>query len=238
MIRIAVLEDNNDMVMELRRYFDRYEAENPVRWSRSLFTDENKLLLDCRYCSDYQIILADMDYRKEERFQTILKIQETEKNCAFVLLSSDEEIFREGYRIEAAGCLIKPVTYRKFEELLHTILAPLEEQGTKGLLFPVSDGFKRVQESRILYMERKGERLVCHTMDGDFDAEEGNGTIMDRLSGDTFFRCGKMYLINLENVDGIQENEIRMGSRRIPVTPAESKETLAALNRYLSEVGV
>ena len=47
-----------------------------------------------------------------------------------------------------------------------------------------------------------------------------------------------MYLINLENVDGIQENEIRMGSRRIPVTPAESKETLGALNRYLSEVGV
>ena len=238
MIRIAILEDDKVMLTELRKYLDLYERENAVRWNISLFTDEQKLLLDCKYCSDYQVILMDMDQRREDKFSAITKIRETDKNCVILLLSSNEGIYQEGYRVEASGCLLKPVTYRKFEELLLTVLKPLEEKSGKSILFSVPDGIRKVPESRILFMEKKGDRFVCHSLDGDFDISESMEDISGRLTKDTFFPCGKLYLLNLENVDGIQENVIRVGEKQVTVTPAESLEAIGALNRYLSEVGL
>ncbi|MDE6590567.1 MAG: LytTR family transcriptional regulator, partial [Oscillospiraceae bacterium] len=56
------------------------------------------------------------------------------------------------------------------------------------------------------------------------------------LSSESFFRCNKCYLVNLEFVDGVDNNCILIGDDRIQVSRARKKALMDALNNYINEV--
>ena len=55
-------------------------------------------------------------------------------------------------------------------------------------------------------------------------------------AAEAFFRCNKCYLVNLEHVTGIEENNVLIGNEKVQVSRARKKELLDVLNDYLNEV--
>ena len=78
--------------------------------------------------------------------------------------------------------------------------------------------------------------LVYHTRNGDISSRGSLGDVEKQLGTVSFFRCGKSYLINLEYVDGIQNNEVLLGDMRITLSRGRKKELMDALNNYINEV--
>lgn len=56
------------------------------------------------------------------------------------------------------------------------------------------------------------------------------------LGSSLFFRCNKCYLVNLEHIDGIAENNVFLKGEQIQVSRSKKKALLNALNNYISEV--
>ena len=52
----------------------------------------------------------------------------------------------------------------------------------------------------------------------------------------SFFRCNKGYLVNLEHVDAIREDNAVVHGETVQVSRARKKAFLDALNNYLGEV--
>ena len=51
-----------------------------------------------------------------------------------------------------------------------------------------------------------------------------------------FFRCNKCYLVNLDYVDSVQNNDICIGKDVVRVSRAKKKEFMDTLNNYINEV--
>ena len=58
-----------------------------------------------------------------------------------------------------------------------------------------------------------------------------------RLHGKGFLRCNKCYLVNLEHVNGVNENCADVDGDQIQVSRPKKKAFLDALNNYINEVG-
>ena len=48
----------------------------------------------------------------------------------------------------------------------------------------------------------------------------------------------RVYLVNLEHVDSIEGEMIRVGEISVPISQGEKESALNALDRYLSDAGV
>lgn len=60
--------------------------------------------------------------------------------------------------------------------------------------------------------------------------------IEEKPEKESFFRCNKCYLVNLEHVTGIEENNVLIGNEKVQVSRARKKEFLDVLNDYLNEL--
>jgi DNA-binding LytR/AlgR family response regulator len=56
------------------------------------------------------------------------------------------------------------------------------------------------------------------------------------LENESFFRCNKCYLVNLEHVERFEGSNVIVGDDEVQVSRARKKEILAALNKYMNEV--
>ncbi len=238
MIRIALLEKNTSLVRVIREYLYRFEAENGIRYSISHFSDENQLLLDCQYCSDYHILIADTDEDREQVMDALDGIRAADSQTQILLLSGHEETVRDGYRIGAGAFLLKPLTEENFSENFGPFLYAEEGRQRHRLMVEVDDGLQRLDESRLLFVEMKGQELVYHTLDGQVVSKGSIGETQKKLHSGSFFQCGQTFLLNLEFIEGIEKNTVFIDKSRIRVSDREKEQTMEALNRYLEAEGV
>ena len=59
--------------------------------------------------------------------------------------------------------------------------------------------------------------------------------VEQKLPPENFFRSSKAYLVNLEHVDGIQDEDAIVNGERVQISRAKRKAFLAALNHYMGE---
>lgn len=96
---------------------------------------------------------------------------------------------------------------------------------------------RKLAVSQIAYVEVRDHDLTYHTAGGE--ALPAKGTLSEAeslLGADSFFRCNKCYLVNLEYVDGVDNTCILIGGDRVQVSRARKKALLDALNDYINEV--
>ena len=71
------------------------------------------------------------------------------------------------------------------------------------------------------------------------EALPAKGTLSEAealLGSQSFFRCNKCYLVNLEYVDRVDNNSVLIGGEQIQVSRARKRALLDALNDYINEV--
>ncbi len=59
--------------------------------------------------------------------------------------------------------------------------------------------------------------------------------VEQKLPPENFFRSSKAYLVNLEHVDGIQDEDAIVNGERVQISRAKRKAFLAALNHYMGK---
>lgn len=87
--------------------------------------------------------------------------------------------------------------------------------------------FRRAQERRV-------QRTVrVQTLEAKGVLSE----LEEALTAYHFFRCNKCYLVNLEHVNGVNENCADVDGDQIQVSRPKKKAFLDTLNNYINEVG-
>ena len=56
------------------------------------------------------------------------------------------------------------------------------------------------------------------------------------LEGLNFFQCNKGYLVNLEYVDAITGNDVKIGNELLQVSRAKKKPLIDALNEFMRKM--
>ncbi|MCF0133212.1 MAG: response regulator transcription factor [Blautia sp.] len=234
MIRIAIVEDDKSYAQELIANLDRYEQECGHNLVVQWFQDGEDIVED--YKCNFDIILMDVEMMFMNGMTAAEKIREIDKEVIIIFITNMPQYAIKGYMVDALDYVLKPLSYYAFSQKIDRALQRLDKRKKKFLPVSVKGGMKKLDISRIYYIEVQDHDLCFHTMDGDYEAKGSMKELELTLEKDPFYRCNKCYLVNLEHISGIQGNDLLIGGTIIQVSRSRKKELMNQLNNYMNEV--
>ena len=100
---------------------------------------------------------------------------------------------------------------------------------------PARAACKSSMSPTFYYVEICDHDLLFHTKQGEVHSTGSMRDVEQKLPPENFFRSSKAYLVNLEHVDGIQDEDAIVNGERVQISRAKRKAFLAALNHYMGE---
>lgn len=235
MIKIAIVEDDINYSSQLTEYLGRYEADFGERFDISTYFDGDAIVED--YHSQFDIILMDVEMRFMDGMSAAEEIRRSDKEVVIIFITNMPQYAIRGYAVEALDYILKPVSYFAFSQRLSRAISRMKKREQRSVIIPVKGGTVRVEASSIQYIESQGHSIIYHTTGGDYVS---SGTMKDSeeaLRELHFFRGSKWYLINLQQVEGLDDDIAKLkGGKTVALSRGRKKEFMEALAQYWGEV--
>jgi DNA-binding LytR/AlgR family response regulator len=158
---------------------------------------------------------------------SLLKV--LKKRPLVVLTTAYSEYALEGYELDVADYLLKPITFERFLKSVDKIMQRLEadpkpvittfETGSSPTFVFVKDGTKlvKVRLDEILYVEGLKDYVTIHTKSQKITTLQRMKVLEEQLPTDKFIRVHNSYIVALDAIDVIQKNEVSIGSVSLPI---------------------
>lgn len=234
MIRIALVEDDRTYREELMQFLKRYEQESNEKFHITTFTDGDEIVDG--YSCDFDIILMDIVMKYMNGMDAAEQIREIDSEVVIIFITNTPQYAMKGYMVDALDYVLKPITYFSFSQRIDRALARMKKRTTKYLSIAYKGGLKKLDVSQITYVEVRDHDLIFHTAEKEYLSKGTLSDVEQMLEQQHFFRCNKCYLVNLEYVEGVQNNDILVAGDLVQVSRAKRKALLDALNDYINEV--
>ena len=175
-------------------------------------------------------------YRREKN-RELLRSGEMDADVILIFITNMAQYAIRGYSVGALDYVLKPVPYFAFSEQLKKAEKNLARRASHYLMVPVESGLRRLDSSRLYYLESEGHRVHYYTEDGDFSAPGTLKAVEEKLAGRPFARCNSGYLVNLAQVQAVQQNTVQVGPYELQISRPKRKAFLAALTDYIGGEG-
>ena len=217
-------------------YVQRYTRQYGTEFSVTEFADGVDILEN--YRPVYDIVFLDVEMKHLDGMETARRIRELDPEVMLVFITNMAQYAIKGYAVGALDYVLKPVPYFAFSQQLQKVEAQLRRRTRHYLAVPVEGGLRRLDTSRIYYIESEGHRVHFYTEEGDFAAPGALKALEEKLADRPFARCNSGYLVNLAQVQAVQQNTVEVGPYELQVSRPKRKSFLAALTDYIGGDGL
>lgn len=231
MIRIALVEDDKLYAGQVQEYLARYEKEKGREFSVQVFADGEDITED--YKAEYDIIFMDIQMQFMDGMTAAEKIREKDHKVVIIFLTSMVSYAVKGYEVEALDYIVKPVDYLVFSQKLDRALERVKDREVHFVMVPVSGGSRRVDVSRIYYIESRSHKMFYHTKDGVLESKGRLEDMEKDLADYDFFRSNKGYLVNMNYVDGVNDNCCIIAGEQLSVSRRRKAEFMERITEIL-----
>ena len=234
MISIAIVEDEDSCAKQMEEYLARYAEESGEVFETVRFCDGDEILE--KYRAQYDIILMDVQMKFMDGMTAAEEIRKVDPEVVIIFITNMAQYAIRGYAVDALDYVLKPVSYFAFSQRLERAIGRMKRRARRYMTIAIRGGARKLDISRILYVESQGHNLVFVT---DGEEHTTTGTIREveeKLESYGFFRCNKGCLVNLEHVDGVRDGCAIVGGHALAISRGRKNEFLAALTDYVGEV--
>ena len=234
MLRIAIVEDDRNYIQQLQKYLQRYGQESGQAMNISVFTDGDEITEG--YRPNYDIILMDIEMCFMNGMTAAQEIRKLDPEVVIIFITNMVQYAIQGYAVGALDYILKPVSYFAFSQRIDRAITRLKSRTRKYITVPVVGGARKLEVSQIYYVEGRNHDLTFHTQVGNLDSRLTLRQVEEQLEGCHFFRGNNSYLINLEHVDGIQDNCAVVRGDLLKLSRPRKNAFMEALTDHLGEV--
>lgn len=203
MIRIAIVEDEDHYVAELKKYLDEYQRTFGEEFEITVFRDGDGIV--SKYKAQFDIILMDIQMKFVDGMTAAEEIRKVDTEVVIIFITNMTQYAIRGYEVDALDYILKPVSYFAFSQKLAKAIGRIKKRGSSYVTIPVKGGIVRLNTSDIYYIESVGHNLIFHSTSGDHMSTGTMKAVEEQFAGESFSRGNKCYLINLEHVEGIKD---------------------------------
>ena len=166
------------------------------------------------------------------------------KPPAVVFTTAYSDYALEGYELDVADYLLKPITFERFlkcvEKLVAHSTSPAPATPPPGDALPdylfVKDGTTsvRIKLGEIQYIEGLKDYVRIHTPQRKITTLQSLRGLVDTLPTDRFMRVHHSYIVGLDWVEEVSRDEVRIGEARVPISDSYRREVKQFVEeRYL-----
>lgn len=174
---------------------------------------------------------------------SLLKV--LQKRPLVILTTAYSEYALEGYELDVADYLLKPITFERFLKAIDRVTQRLEGKATlkdKGDQVPpehaqpfvfVKDGTKlvKVRLDDILYVEGLKDYVTIHTKTQKVVSLQRLKTLEDQLPPDKFIRIHNSFIVALNAIDVIHKGDVQIRDVMLPVGETYKKSFREFIDR-------
>ena len=231
MIRIAIAEDEAESSTLLQSYLTQYAAARGCGIRTEVFRSGEELIRD--YQPAYDIILMDIQMQPVDGMTAAEVIRTQDPEVLLIFITQAPQYAIRGYAVDALDYVLKPVNYFAFSQRMDRALERLQNRTEHYVMLPVKGGARKVEVSRIRYIESRGHTMILHMDSGEAEAG-GTMTEMEKtLAPYGFSRCNKGYLLNLRHVDAVRDGCAVLGEDSLLISRGRRSSFLEDLTNYV-----
>lgn len=231
MIRIAIVEDDSESARQLQDYLRQYQRETGTAIETTLFSDGDEITED--YRPGFDLIFMDILMQFKDGLTAAREIRRVDPEVLIVFLTNMAQYALQGYEVEAADFLLKPLSYPAFRQRLERLLRRRRRTEAQYITVPVKGGFRKLDVSHISYVESRDHELTFHAGSEQVTSSLSMRAAEEKLTGCSFFRGNNSYLINLAHVEGVQDGCALVGGQALRLSRPRRRAFLDALAGYL-----
>lgn len=234
MIRIAIVEDEQEQVQLIRAYLTKYEQEKGVAFGVSVFDNGLKFLSN--YHPIYDLVLMDIQMPHLNGYETARTLFSMDKNIGIVFVTNMAQYAIKGYEVDALDFIVKPLKYYQFSVKLGRVIEKIKKREDREIVLTIAKEKKRIPVSQIYYVEVDKHTLVYHTGNGVFRV---NGSSMSEcavsLEDYGFALCNSGCLVNLKHVVSADSGTVRISncSNEFVLSRGKKKEFTEKFMTYM-----
>lgn len=231
MLKIAVVEDQQEVRDELCRFIRKYAAENSLQVEAVPI--EDGAVIAAHYEPGWDIIFMDVEMPGLDGFGAAEKIRAVDGDAVLVFVTNMAQYAIKGYEVDALDYIIKPAQYGPLSIKLDRA-AQRWRAAAESVMVALPTGTQRLLLWEIYYIEVQGHKLTYHTEKGQLP---GTGTLQDaeqRLHGKGFLRCNKCYLVNQKHIQTVTGSDVVLSNgEKLQISRLRKKEFMEELARSM-----
>ncbi len=208
-MRIAVCDDDRAIREELFRLIQKQVPEVDIMEYQS-----GEELINTR--GNFDIYFLDIEMGEVSGMDIARSIREQEENgrqrSIIIFVTGYREYMEAAFDVNAFHYLIKPVDTEKFSEVFKRAwkeAAVFYEQEKKYIIVKSSGTQQKILLKNIYYIESGNKKVIFHTTNGTLEVY-GKMEELEKGLGNTFYRCHRCYLVNMEKISAYSADNIQV----------------------------
>lgn len=206
---------------------DKYETKIIEKNLKKILDEKNivikkfksleELLKDNLYNID--VFIIDIMFGKSNGIQVAKKIRDLNIDSKIIFIAENLNFAKYGYEVNAYRYVIKPINFEELREIIINCILDIDKLITEYIFVNKKNRVEKIKIYNIEYIEVVKKNIIIHTLDQEI---EFTGTSIEKIEKNlkekNFFRCHKSYIVNLERIDTITQNEIIINKKNIPLS--------------------
>lgn len=208
-MRIAVCDDDRAIREELFRLIQKQVSEADIMEYQS-----GEELINAR--GNFDIYFLDIEMGEVSGMDIARRIREQEDNgrqrSIIIFVTGYREYMEAAFDVNAFHYLIKPIDTEKFSEVFRQAwkeAAVFYEQEKKYIIVKSSGTQQKILLKNIYYIESGNKKVIFHTTNGTLEVY-GKMEELEKGLGNTFYRCHRCYLVNMEKISAYSADNIQV----------------------------
>lgn len=230
MWRVAIVDDQVSIRIQMQSYFERYQKEHQQQIRLSLFGNA-ELFLD-QYKPVYDIVLMDIDMPGMNGLAAARRLRKLDERVVLMFVTNLAQYAINGYEVSAVDYVIKPVDYAKFEFKLTRALSMVPPKNKQMVFVRTEDGIVSMEQEDVTYVEVQGHNLFYHTVSETYRIRGSLKQAEANFAPPRFFTCNKCYIINLSFVEEVKNNVAVVAGEEVMISRPKKKAFMDALAAY------
>ncbi len=235
MIRIAMVEDEEEYAKTIGRYCRRYSVEKHT--DIDLVWHDNPVAFLEGYRGDYDVVFMDVVMPLMDGMACARSLRKTDGNVILCFITSMAQYAIHGYEVGALDYVVKPVAYEEFAMKMDRLCRLLERQGAKTYMINSRSALKKIDLRDLYYVEVYNHSLLFHTAEGDFEAYGKLSALEEDERFQRFLRVTPSHLVNSAYISAVAEDTLAVHGAAIPLSRRRKKECLEKLAMIMGGTG-
>jgi DNA-binding LytR/AlgR family response regulator len=182
------------------------------------------------------ILLLDIDMPNLSGLDLLKMLQNPPRT---ILITSKSEFALEAFELDVVDYIVKPPEYPRFLKAINKAIQQIDKQKvvateTENELFIKTNGkLVRLEINDILYIEAMSDYVIVHTEDKrSYIVYSTLKRFEDKMSSyGNFYRIHRSYLINLQKIKIIENGQVLIGDKLLPIGNTYKEDFLKKVNK-------
>jgi two-component system, LytTR family, response regulator LytT len=230
-IRIAICDDEIKFIDKIKSALFKIQKDHDIHMEIKAFEKPADLIRLLRADIDsVEILLLDIQIHNESGIDIARKIHGINKEIIIIFVSGFDSFMQLGYEVNAFRYILKSQISSYLDKNILAAVNELQKRSSQFFDYKVKGEIYRLRFTEIIYFESFQRQIQVVTAKNQ-DLFYGKlDEIEIQLKDFRFVRCHKSYLVNVDYIESITTNFVKLkGSYNIPISRGKFETVRKAL---------